>query len=132
MNVYRYLFLQMVHNVFLAGNHRGKKDFPFCSLAKYGCLYLVVSHSPQCGCQVRKQFLQGGDNRVKEAYDKLLKQVVGLAADVEKAAEGNQSAGVRLRQELLLVRGVVQDLRTAVLEHYKKPPTTKEEKTDEQ
>jgi hypothetical protein len=68
---------------------------------------------------------------VKEAYDKLLKQVVGLAADVEKAAEGNQSAGVRLRQELLLVRGVVQDLRTAVLEHYKKP-TTKEDKTDEQ
>jgi hypothetical protein len=64
---------------------------------------------------------------MKEAFDKLLKQVAGLAGDAEKAADGNKSAGVRLREGMQQTKVLAQEVRVKVLASYPATKTKKEE-----
>ncbi len=55
------------------------------------------------------------ESQLRNLYGKLKELVDGIEGDVQKADEGNKSAGTRVRKSMQEVKDVCQDIRKEVL-----------------
>jgi len=53
-------------------------------------------------------------NTLNEKMDGMMKTLISTAIDVEKFAQGNKSAGTRIRQAMQEIKSLAQDVRVDV------------------
>jgi len=53
-------------------------------------------------------------NTLNDKMDGMMKTLISTAVDVEKFAQGNKSAGTRIRQAMQEIKSLAQDVRVDV------------------
>tara|TARA_R100000995_G_scaffold49719_1_gene23828 strand:- start:1673 stop:1864 length:192 start_codon:yes stop_codon:yes gene_type:complete len=53
-------------------------------------------------------------NTLNDKMDEIMKSLISTAVDVEKFAQGNKSAGTRIRQAMQEIKTLAQDVRVEV------------------